>query len=63
MLEVSCWTDIVTAAKNTAKLGSKWKQWILEVLSFNLLSALGTKDIDDITNGVKAGLTIYLHLL
>lgn len=46
-------TDIVTVAKNTAKLGSR-KTMNIRGVKVNL-PALAQKDIDDITNGVKAG--------
>ena len=46
-------TDIVTVAKNTAKLGSR-KTMNIRAVKVNL-PALAQKDIDDITNGVKAG--------
>lgn len=46
-------TDIVTVAKNTAKLGSR-KTINIRGVKVNL-PALAQKDIDDITNGVKAG--------
>lgn len=46
-------TDIVTVAKNTAKLGSR-KTMNIRGVKINL-PALAQKDIDDITNGVKAG--------
>ena len=46
-------TDIVTVAKNTAKLGSR-KTMNIRGVKVNL-PALVQKDIDDITNGVKAG--------
>ena len=46
-------TDIVTFAKNTAKLGSR-KTMNIRGVKVNL-PALAQKDIDDITNGVKAG--------
>ena len=45
--------DIVTVAKNTAKLGSR-KTMNIRGVKVNL-PALAQKDIDDITNGVKAG--------
>lgn len=45
--------DIVCVAKNTAKLGSRKTMNIPGV--FVNLPALGKKDIDDITKGVKAG--------
>ena len=46
-------TDIVTVAKNTAKLGSR-KTMNIRGVKVNL-PALAPKDIEDITNGVKAG--------
>lgn len=46
-------TDIVTVAKNTAKLGSR-KTMNIRGVKVNL-PALAQKDIDDITNGVKVG--------
>ena len=46
-------TDIVTVAKNTAKLGSR-KTMNIRGVKVNL-PALAQKDIDDITNGVEAG--------
>ena len=46
-------TDIVTVAKNTAKLGSR-KTMNIRGVKVNL-PALAQKDIDDITNGVKSG--------
>ena len=46
-------TDIVTVAKNTAKLGSR-KTMNIRGVKVNL-PALAQKDIDDITDGVKAG--------
>ena len=46
-------TDIVTVAKNTAKLGSR-KTMNIRGVKVNL-PALAQKDIDDITNGIKAG--------
>lgn len=45
--------DIVCVAKNTARLGSRKTMNIPGV--FVNLPALGEKDIDDITKGVKAG--------
>ena len=46
-------TDIVTVAKNTAKLGSR-KTMNIRGVKVNL-PALAPKDVEDITNGVKAG--------
>ena len=46
-------TDIVTVAKNTAKLGSR-KTMNIRGVKVNL-PALAQKDVEDITNGVKAG--------
>ena len=46
-------TDIVTVAKNTAKLGSR-KTMNIRGVNVNL-PALAPKDVEDITNGVKAG--------
>ena len=46
-------TDIVTVAKNTAKLGSR-KTMNIRGVKVNL-PALSPKDVEDITNGVKAG--------
>ena len=46
-------TDILTVAKNTAKLGSR-KTMNIRGVKVNL-PALAPKDIEDITNGVKAG--------
>ena len=46
-------TDIVTVAKNTANLGSR-KTMNIRGVKVNL-PALAPKDVEDITNGVKAG--------